>query len=148
MNTRTKVWIVTICTQLLTISVCILVLMADSWMSEGFGLNPWIALPIATLFMGLPYIMADLFPMDDGDADSIKEMRDRARLLNEDTARKIERTKRLNEETIALNKDTKALLAKTDLRHRRHMVKPGDKAYNPERSKFNPNYNPHRSFRP
>lgn len=108
MNTRTKVWIVTMCTQMLTISVCILVLMADSWMTEGFGLNPWIALPIATLFMGLPYIMADLFPVDDG--DDIEDIQEQTRLLNEDTARKIERTKRLNAETAALNEETASII--------------------------------------
>ncbi|RLA58215.1 MAG: hypothetical protein DRQ89_15630, partial [Epsilonproteobacteria bacterium] len=60
MNTRTKVTIVTMCTQMLTISAVILVLMADDWMTNGFGLNPWIAIPIAMLFMGLPYVLSDM----------------------------------------------------------------------------------------
>jgi hypothetical protein len=37
-----------------------LVWLAHLWDTEGYGLNPWIALPVATLFMLLPYLYAEL----------------------------------------------------------------------------------------
>jgi len=52
---------------MLTISAVILVLMADDWMTNGFGLNPWIAIPIAMLFMGLPYVLSDMLSYEPED---------------------------------------------------------------------------------
>lgn len=53
--------LLTICTQTLTALSMILVYLADQWMSEGFGINPYIALPLSTLLIVLPYLIDHFF---------------------------------------------------------------------------------------
>ncbi len=45
----------TIVTQLATIGTMTLIYMSYQWMEVGYGLHPFIALPIATLLMVVPY---------------------------------------------------------------------------------------------
>jgi hypothetical protein len=46
----------TLISQMLTTSAMVLTYMAHTYETVGYGLNPWIALPAATLCMVLPYI--------------------------------------------------------------------------------------------
>ena len=46
-----------IAVQLLTMSAAALVWFAHQWDTTGFGLNPWIALPAASLVILLPHLV-------------------------------------------------------------------------------------------
>ena len=37
---------------------CLLIYQANEWMTGGFGLNPWLAIPLATIFIGFMPIWA------------------------------------------------------------------------------------------
>ena len=47
--------------QMLTMSAMFLVGLAHQWETVGYGLNPWIALPAATLLVAFPHILRDLW---------------------------------------------------------------------------------------
>ena len=51
---------------------CVLVYLANEWMVEGVGLNPWLALPLATIFVGIMPIWALL-----ADEDMERELAER-----------------------------------------------------------------------
>lgn len=53
--------LLTISTQCLTALAMILTYLAHSWVKEAFGINPFIALPIATLLMIMPYVIDHFF---------------------------------------------------------------------------------------
>ena len=53
--------LLTIITQMLTVSATVLTHLAILWTDVGRGLNPYIALPIATLCMVLPYVIDHFF---------------------------------------------------------------------------------------
>lgn len=61
--------LLTLLTQLCTTSSAILVYMAHQWNTIGYGLNPWIALPVATLMMLLPHMVDHWFIETDEDGD-------------------------------------------------------------------------------
>ncbi len=48
-----------IATQMSTIAALSLIWYADQWLTVGLGLNPYIALPIATLLLIAPYSLKD-----------------------------------------------------------------------------------------
>lgn len=60
-----KVLIQNLFTQFCTLASMFLVWLAHGWLTEGFGLNPYISLPLATLYMALPHIMARWFYEDE-----------------------------------------------------------------------------------
>lgn len=45
--------------QLFTFAACFLVWLADQWLTVGHGLNPWLALPAATVLVGICPILAE-----------------------------------------------------------------------------------------
>jgi hypothetical protein len=54
--------LLTVCTQALTVLAMILTYLANHWMEVGtYGLNPFFALPIATILMVLPYLIDHYF---------------------------------------------------------------------------------------
>ena len=46
-------------TQTSTIAALTLIYYADQWLTVGWGLTPWIALPVATLLLAAPYGLRD-----------------------------------------------------------------------------------------
>ena len=56
-----KLKLLTLLTQMLTAAAAVLVILADRYMYEGFGLNPWVAIPAATVCMFIPYIVDHFF---------------------------------------------------------------------------------------
>lgn len=53
--------LLTIITQLSMCCSFILIALAHQWETIGHGLNPWIALPLATLFFLAPHLIDDFF---------------------------------------------------------------------------------------
>jgi hypothetical protein len=50
------IFIFNLFTQICTATALFLVYLANEWLTVGFGLNPWIAIPVATLLMVVPHI--------------------------------------------------------------------------------------------
>jgi len=50
------IYLMNVITQICTAIALFLAYLANQWLTVGFGLNPWIALPLATLFMVVPHI--------------------------------------------------------------------------------------------
>jgi hypothetical protein len=67
--------LLTLMTQMFTASAAVLVFMADEYMVMGFGLNPWVALPLATLFMVAPYFVDRWFVEQIDPDDGLSVMR-------------------------------------------------------------------------
>lgn len=50
------IFIFNLFTQICTAAALFCAYMANEWLTVGFGLNPWIAIPVATLLMVVPHI--------------------------------------------------------------------------------------------
>ena len=59
--------LLTICTQFCTVCSSILLWMAYEYEYFGHGLNPFVALPLSTLFLMIPYMIDHFFVEMDGD---------------------------------------------------------------------------------
>jgi hypothetical protein len=130
--------LLTLMTQMFTTSAAVLVFMANEYQVMGFGLNPYLALPLATLFMVAPYFIDHWFiEIDPGSPDELSTITVNPKAfrsvdeINADTARLDEETKRLNEDTARLNRET------TELLEKRHMGDPDKKTgiYHPDRQR-------------
>jgi len=51
----------TLSTQCFTILAAILVFLANDWLTTGHGLNPWLAIPAATVCMIIPFVIDNFF---------------------------------------------------------------------------------------
>lgn len=51
------IYLMNIITQACTVTALILTYLANEWLTVGYGINPWIALPVATILMGLPHFI-------------------------------------------------------------------------------------------
>ena len=51
----------TLVAQAFTALALILSYLANSWLVEGYGLNPWLALPFATICMAVPHVLNHYF---------------------------------------------------------------------------------------
>lgn len=64
--------IITLLTQTFTFLALFLAYLGNEWLVGNHGLNPWIALPAATLCMLAPYILDHLFyEREEGDTSCI-----------------------------------------------------------------------------
>lgn len=62
------IFLFNIFTQICTAAALFLTYLANEWLTVGCGLNPWIALPMATFLMAFPHIFNHLFiEVDDGE---------------------------------------------------------------------------------
>lgn len=57
--------------QICTVTAMFLTYLAHQWSTVGYGLNPYIALPLATLFMAAPHIFNHYFREEIPEGDDL-----------------------------------------------------------------------------
>jgi len=61
MRTNTKILILIVFTQFAMCGTWMLMTLAHMWLEEGFGLHPYISLPVAGMLTLMPYIIYSLW---------------------------------------------------------------------------------------
>jgi hypothetical protein len=65
------IYLTNLFTQVCTVAALFLTYMAHQWSTVGYGLNPYIALPIATLLMVAPHIFNHYFQEEIPEGDDL-----------------------------------------------------------------------------
>jgi len=72
MNTSTRILLLVVLAQFTTCGAWMCMHLASMWLDIGHGLNPWIALPLATVLCLIPYVVHSLWFESDNTPDDIE----------------------------------------------------------------------------